>query len=74
MMVVSKFTYTLETIIQAGKQLVAIDHVPSPHQPEDARVAPVPLDERLRATQCRLDLPHLRAVRAAARLLEPGRC
>jgi len=25
--VVSKFTYTLETIIQAGKQLVAIDHV-----------------------------------------------
>src|SRR3954468_17561838 len=28
MAVVSKFTYTLETIIQAGKQLVAIDHVP----------------------------------------------
>jgi glycosyltransferase involved in cell wall biosynthesis len=28
MLVVSKFTYTLETIIQAGKQLVAIDHVP----------------------------------------------
>src|SRR5665811_2435906 len=28
MMVVSRFTYTLETIIQAGKQLVAIDHVP----------------------------------------------
>jgi hypothetical protein len=27
-MVVSKFTYTLETIIQAGKQLVAVDHVP----------------------------------------------
>jgi glycosyltransferase involved in cell wall biosynthesis len=27
-MVVSRFTYTLETIIQAGKQLVAIDHVP----------------------------------------------
>jgi glycosyltransferase involved in cell wall biosynthesis len=26
-MVVSRFTYTLETIIQAGKQLVAIDHV-----------------------------------------------
>jgi glycosyltransferase involved in cell wall biosynthesis len=26
-MVVSKFTYTLETIIQAGKQLVAVDHV-----------------------------------------------
>jgi glycosyltransferase involved in cell wall biosynthesis len=28
MMVVSKFTYTLETIIQAGKMLVATDHVP----------------------------------------------
>jgi glycosyltransferase involved in cell wall biosynthesis len=28
MQVVSKFTYTLETIIQAGKMLVAIDHVP----------------------------------------------
>jgi hypothetical protein len=26
--VVSKYTYTLETIIQAGKMLVAIDHVP----------------------------------------------
>lgn len=28
MNVVSEFTYTLETIIQAGKQSVAIDHVP----------------------------------------------
>jgi glycosyltransferase involved in cell wall biosynthesis len=28
MQVVSKFTYTLETIIQAGKSAVAIDHVP----------------------------------------------
>lgn len=28
LVVVSKFTYTLETIIQAGKQLVATDHVP----------------------------------------------
>ena len=28
MAVVSKFTYTLETIIQAGKQTVAVDHVP----------------------------------------------
>ena len=28
MQVVSRFTYTLETIIQAGKQLVAIDHIP----------------------------------------------
>jgi glycosyltransferase involved in cell wall biosynthesis len=28
LLVVSKFTYTLETIIQAGKLLVAVDHVP----------------------------------------------
>ncbi|HST57009.1 MAG TPA: glycosyltransferase [Solirubrobacteraceae bacterium] len=28
MLAVSKFTYTLETIIQAGKLLVAVDHVP----------------------------------------------
>ncbi|MGH2746214.1 MAG: glycosyltransferase family 2 protein, partial [Thermoleophilaceae bacterium] len=28
MQVVSRFTYTLETIIQAGKNLVAVDHVP----------------------------------------------
>ncbi|MFL5854770.1 MAG: glycosyltransferase family 2 protein [Solirubrobacteraceae bacterium] len=28
MVVVSKFTYTLETIIQAGKMLVAVEHVP----------------------------------------------
>jgi glycosyltransferase involved in cell wall biosynthesis len=34
MSVVSKFTYTLETIIQAGKQLVAIDHVPVKTNPK----------------------------------------
>src|ERR1700722_4695929 len=34
MQVVSKFTYTLETIIQAGKQLVAIDHVPVSTNPK----------------------------------------
>src|SRR5919204_618718 len=28
MQVVSKFTYTLESIIQAGKMLVAVEHVP----------------------------------------------
>ena len=35
MQVVSKFTYTLETIIQAGKMLVAIDHVPIRTNAED---------------------------------------
>jgi len=38
--VVSRFTYTLETIIQAGKQLVAIDHVP-------IRTNPVTRESRL---------------------------
>jgi len=33
-MVVSRFTYTLETIIQAGKQLIAIDHVPVRTNPQ----------------------------------------
>ena len=44
MQVVSNYTYTLETIIQAGKMLIAVDHVPVAHQPEDARVAAVPVD------------------------------
>ena len=34
MQVVSKFTYTLETIIQAGKLTVAIDHVPIHTNPQ----------------------------------------
>ena len=51
MAVVSKYTYTLETIIQAGKLLVATDHVADRDQPEDARVAPVPVDGLLRAPQ-----------------------
>ncbi len=34
MVVVSKFTYTLETIIQAGKLLVAVDHVPVRTNPQ----------------------------------------
>ncbi|HTR73599.1 MAG TPA: glycosyltransferase family 2 protein [Solirubrobacteraceae bacterium] len=34
MMVVSRFTYTLETIIQAGKLLVAVDHVPVQTNPK----------------------------------------
>ena len=70
--VVSKFTYTLETIIQAGKMLVAIDHVPIRTNPQDARVAAVPVDVVLRAPQPRLDLPHLLAVRAAAGVHERG--
>jgi glycosyltransferase involved in cell wall biosynthesis len=42
MQVVSKFTYTLETIIQAGKLLVAIDHVPirTNHKVRESRLFP----------------------------------
>jgi glycosyltransferase involved in cell wall biosynthesis len=42
MLVVSTFTYTLETIIQAGKLLVAIDHVPVRTNPKtrDSRLFP----------------------------------
>ncbi|MGI8945608.1 MAG: glycosyltransferase family 2 protein [Thermoleophilaceae bacterium] len=40
--VVSKFTYTLETIIQAGKNLVAVDHVPvrTNRQTRESRLFP----------------------------------
>ncbi len=40
--VVSKFTYTLETIIQAGKQTVAVDHVPirTNEQTRESRLFP----------------------------------
>src|SRR3954470_6938801 len=40
--VVSKYTYTLETIIQAGKMTVAIDHVPIRTNPKtrDSRLFP----------------------------------
>jgi glycosyltransferase involved in cell wall biosynthesis len=40
--VVSKFTYTLETIIQAGKMLVAVEHVPirTNEKTRDSRLFP----------------------------------
>jgi len=42
MQVVSKFTYTLESIIQAGKMLVAVDHVPirTNQQTRESRLFP----------------------------------
>ncbi|HLM09960.1 MAG TPA: glycosyltransferase family 2 protein [Thermoleophilaceae bacterium] len=42
MQVVSKFTYTLETIIQAGKQTVAVTHVPvrTNQQTRESRLFP----------------------------------
>ena len=66
LLVVSNFTYTLESLIQAGKMLVAVEHVPVAHQPAASRVAPVRLDRRVRAPQRARDLPRLRPLRAAA--------
>src|SRR5215216_2581717 len=67
MQVVSRFTYTLETIIQAGKMTVAIDHVPVRTNPKmrESRLFP---SMWMYIRQRGLDLPHLRALRAAARV------
>ena len=66
--VVSTFTYTLESLIQAGKSLVAVDHVPIRTNDKTARVAAVRVDVRLRAAQHAGDLPDLHRLRAAAGL------
>ena len=73
--VVDNFTYTLESLIQAGKMLVAVDQVDGRDQPADPRVAAVRLDRRLRAPQRPGDPADLRPLRAAARLRHrrPGR-
>ena len=65
--VVSKFTYTLETIIQAGKMLVAIDHVPIRTNAKTRESRLFPSMWRLRAPQ--------RASRSSAstRMYEPLR-
>ena len=69
MQAVSKFTYTLETIIQAGKLLVAVDHVPIRTNPKTRESRLFPSMARLRAPQRAVDLPDLLAVRAAAGVL-----
>ena len=69
--VVSKFTYTLESIIQAGKMLVAIDHVPIRTNPKTRESRLFPSTGPYVRRNGRLDLPHLRALRAAAPV--PGR-
>ena len=66
MQVVSKFTYTLETIIQAGKMTVAIDHVPIRTNPKLRESRLFPSMWTYVRRNGRLDLPHLRDVRAAA--------
>ena len=66
--VVSKFTYTLESLIQAGKMLVAVEHVPirTNEQTRESRLFPSMWAYVRR--NAALDLPHLRALRAAARV------
>ena len=65
MTIISEFSYTLESIIQAGKQRMAIAHVPVRDQPADAAVATV--RQRLALPEAfgldhRADLHDVRAV------------
>ena len=68
LLVVNNYTYTLESLIQAGKGLVAIEDVPISTNPKTAESRLVELDLGLRAAQRLLDLPRLRPPRAAARV------
>ena len=72
MAVVSKYTYTLETIIQAGKLLVATEHVPvsTNAKTRESRLFPS-MGSYVRRNAV-VDLPHLRAVRAAEGLHAHG--
>ena len=74
MTIVSEFSYTLESIIQAGKKRMAIAHVPIAHQPAHARVAAV--RQRLDVHQALGgdDRAHLRDVRAAEGVRLHRRC
>src|ERR1700754_454713 len=64
--VVSKYTYTLETIIQAGKMTVAVDSVPIATNEKTRESRLVKVGGAVRPPQRGLDLPHLLDVRAAA--------
>ena len=69
LLVVDNFTYTLESLIQAGKGKVAVDEVRDPHQRQDPGVAALRLDLDLRAPQRPGDPPDLHPLRAAQGLL-----
>ena len=71
--VVTKFTYTLETIIQAGKKHIPIGHFPISPNPVSAPVASLRLDGALRAAVDRHHGAHLRPLRAAHGVRRPGR-
>ena len=64
--VVSNYTYTLESLIQAGKMLVARRARADRQQPEDPRLAAGRLHRPVRAAERGGRLPCLRPVRAAA--------
>ena len=69
--IVSEFTYTLESIIQAGKKKMAVAHLPI-DQRGHPRVAPVRLHLGVREAQRGHHHPHLRDVRAAQGVRAPG--
>ncbi len=69
MAVVSRFTYTLETIIQAGKLLVAVEDVPVRTNPKTRESRLFPSTWSYVPSQRDLDLSDLRAIRTDARLL-----
>ena len=64
--VVSTFTYTLESLIQAGKSLVAVDHVPVGTNAKTRESRLFGSMSLVRAPQHAGDLPHLHRLRAAA--------
>ncbi len=66
LLVVDNFTYTLESLIQAGKMLVAVDEVPIGTNPKTRESRLFATDRRLRAPQ--------RARRSSASTPATSRC
>jgi hypothetical protein len=67
--VVSTFTYTLESLIQAGKSLVAVDHVPACTNGKTRESRLFKSMSSYIGPQRRRDFPNLHGVRAAQGLL-----
>ena len=65
MTIVSEFSYTLESIIQAGKKRMAIAHVPVATNPRTRESRLFDSIFSLHQAIRRDDRPHLRDVRAA---------
>jgi hypothetical protein len=71
--VVSNFTYTLESLIQAGRMGIAVEHVPIEVSRTDRPLPPVDVDRLIRGTERARDLSHLRPLLPAAGLHHGGR-